>query len=179
MTPSMRRATVLLFLFAACSGDNESVPESDPMREVAGPGYIPEGAPTEAPAAPKPRKGATAIDFDTLSAFDYDPEVDIIPDEVLKLDGKLVELRGVMYYAVDDVDKVTDFYLMPNHMVCCYGTPRLNEAVQVTQPKGKSTQYVLNYYLIRGKLSVGAVRDEEGEVLCLYRLTDAEVEVLE
>ncbi len=169
----------MLFLLLAACGETDETPSEAPDREMAGPGFLPEGAPLEAPAAPKPRKGAKAIDFDTLSAFDYDPEADIIPDEVLELDGKLVELRGVMYYAVEDANKVTDFFLMPNHMICCFGTPRLNEAVEVTQPKGKSTQYVLNYYLIRGKLSVGAVRDDQGIVLCLYRLTNAEVEVLE
>ena len=175
----MRSAAALFLLLAACGSGEEPAREQDPMRELAGPGRIPEAAPRKPPAAPKPRKGAKAIDFDTLSAFDYDPEADIIPDDVLALDGKLVELRGVMYYGVDDPDKVADFFLMPNHMICCYGTPRLNEAVKVTQPKGKLTQYVLNYYVIRGKLSVGAVRDDQGIVVWLYRLTNAEVEVLE
>ena len=176
----MRRRTVLLLLVAAgCGGENDKTPSEAPEREMAGPGFLPENAPLKAPAAPKPRKGAKAIDFDTLSAFDYDPEADIIPDEVLELDGKLVELRGVMYYAVEDADNVTDFFLMPNHMICCFGTPRLNEAVEVTQPKGKSTQYVLNYYLIRGKLEVGAVHNDQGAVICLYRIRKAEVEVLE
>jgi len=152
---------------------------SQKPREMARRGYLPEDAPRDAPPAPKPRKGAQAIDFDTLSAFDYDPEADVIPDEVRALDGKLVELRGVMYYAIEDPDKVEDFFLMPNHMICCFGTPRLNEAVEVVQKKGRSTQYVLNYYLVRGKLAVGPVRDEQGNTLCLYRITNAEVESLE
>ena len=84
-----------------------------------------------------------------------------------------------MYYGVDDPDYVTDFYLMPNHMVCCYGTFRINEAVEVALKKGRATQYVLNYYLIRGTIHVGAIRDEEDRVLCLYQITDAEAEVLE
>ena len=147
--------------------------------EMAGPGYIPTGAPLRPPPAPPPRKGARSIDFDLLSYFDYDPEVDAIPDEVLELDGKVVELRGVMYYSVEDPDRVTDFYSMPNHMVCCFGIPRTNEIVEVFLKPKTYTQYVLNYYLIRGKLSVGAVRDDEDRVLCLYRITDAEVEVME
>lgn len=183
----MRASPLLLAIVLASCGSNEAPPAADAARkeperkarDVPGPGYIPKGAPLKPPPAPKPQKGATSIDFDTLSAFDYDPEANIIPDDVVALHGKLVELIGVMYYAVEDIDKVTDFYLMPNHMVCCFGTPRLNEAVEIKQKKGGVTQYVVNYYLIRGKLHVGPVRDEDGNVLCIYRITNAEVQVLE
>lgn len=168
---------MLLLLAAACGKLEDGA--RPPPREVAGPGYLPEDAPLEPPPAPAPKRGAKAIDFDTLGAFDYDPEADVIPDDVLALDGKLVELRGVMYYAVEDPEKVGDFYLMPNHMICCYGTPRLNDAVEVIQKKGRTTQYVLNYFLVRGKLEVGAVRGEDGAPICLYRISDAEVEVLD
>ncbi|MHC4958086.1 MAG: DUF3299 domain-containing protein [Planctomycetota bacterium] len=171
----MRALLLALLVLAACGGDEEAPPE----REMAGPGYIPPGAPLKPPPAPPPHKGFKAIEFDTLRAFDYDPEADIVPDDVRKLDGKQVELRGVMYYAVEDPEKVTDFYLMPDHMVCCFGTPRLNDAVEIIQKKGGVTQYVVNYYLIRGKLAVGQVTNEEGTVLCIYRITDADVEVLE
>ncbi|MHC4224887.1 MAG: DUF3299 domain-containing protein [Planctomycetota bacterium] len=149
------------------------------IRELAGPGYLPQGAPLRPPPLPPPRGGATAIDFDLLAGFDYDPEADVIPDEILALDGKEVELAGVMYYAVADPDRVTEFFLMPNHMICCFGTPRLNEAVEVVQRKGVSTQYLLNYFLVRGRLRVGQVVDDDGRVICLYRITDAEAEVLE
>jgi len=154
-------------------------PDAPPRREIAGPDFIPAGAPTDAPPAPAPRKGALPIDFDVLAAFDYDPEADLIPDDIRALHGKLVELRGVMYYGVDDVDRVSDFYLMPSHLVCCFGTPRANDTVKVELKSGTETQYVLNYYLIRGKLEVGLVRDEEGNALALYRIPNAEAEVLE
>ena len=154
-------------------------PKAPPRREIAGPDFVPAGAPTNAPPAPAPRKGAISIDFDVLAAFDYDPEADLIPDDVRALHGKLVELRGVMYYGVDDVDHVSDFYLMPSHLVCCFGTPRANDTVKIDLRPGTETQYVLNYYLIRGKLEVGLIRDEEGNALALYRIPDAEAEVLE
>jgi hypothetical protein len=78
-----------------------------------------------------------------------------------------------MYYAVADADHVTDFYLMPNHMVCCFGTPRINEAVDVKLRPGLVTRYVLNYFLVRGILDVAAVRDDRGRVLYLYRIREA------
>jgi len=151
----------------------------DRPREMVGPGYMPETAPRSAPPAPLPRAGATSVSFDLLSYFDYDPEADVIPDDVLALDGKRIELVGVMYYGVDDPDRITEFYLMPNHMVCCYGTFRINEAVEVALRPGLETQYVLNYYVIRGTIHVGAIRDEEDRVLVLYRITGAEAEILQ
>jgi hypothetical protein len=148
-------------------------------REMVGPGYMPTDAPLRAPPTPAPRAGAESVSFDLLSYFDYDPEADVIPEEVLALDGKRIELVGVMYYGVDDPDRVTGFYLMPNHMVCCYGTFRINEAVEVELEPGHTTQYVLNYFLVRGTLHVGAIRDDEDRVLALYRITGAEAEILQ
>jgi len=146
---------------------------------MVAPGYMPTDTPLKPPPAPPPREGAQRVDFDQLAAFDYDPEADYVPDEVMALDGKVVELIGVMYYGVEDPRKVTGFYMMPNHMICCYGTWRYNEVVEVRLRPRLVTQYVLNYYLVRGKLSIRAIRDEEGNFLVLYRIDDAEVEVLE
>lgn len=147
-------------------------------REMVGPGYLPADAPRNAPPTPPPRAGTTAVSFDLLSYFDYDPEADVIPDEVTALHGKRIELVGVMYYGVDNPDRVTEFYLMPNHMVCCYGTFRINEAVEVQLRPGRKTRYTLDYFLVRGTLHVGAIRDEGDRVLALYRITDAEAETL-
>jgi len=152
---------------------------ADPDRDLPGPGYIPEGAPLKAPPTGPPRKGYRAIDFDTLSAFDYDPEANVVPEDVEALSGTLVELSGVMYYGVEDPDRVEDFYLMPSHLVCCFGTPRANDTVSVKLKSGAHTQYVLNYYRIRGRIKVELLRDEAGNALALYRITDAEAEVLE
>lgn len=150
----------------------------DRGKEMVGPGYMPADAPRSAPQPPPPRAGATSVGFDLLSYFDYDPEADVIPEEVAALDGKRIELVGVMYYGVDDPDRVTEFYLMPNHMVCCYGTFRINEAVEVELRPGLKTRYALDYFLVRGTLHVGAIRDEEDRVLALYRISDAEAETL-
>jgi hypothetical protein len=160
-----------------CTGLDRRTPSV--AREMVGPGYLPTGTPLSAPPAPPPRDGAESIPFDLLSYYDYDPEADVIPEDVLALDGKRIELIGVMYYGVENPDRVTEFYLMPNHMVCCYGTFRLNEAVEVTLKPGRTTRYLLNYYLIRGILHVGAVRDAEDRVLCLYRIAEAAAEVME
>ena len=164
-----------------CIDAEPAAPENTPpaRRDMVGPGTMPADTPFRAPSAPPPRRGADTVDFSLLSYYDYDPEADVIPEGVLALDGKKIELIGVMYYGVEDPDRVTEFYLMPNHMVCCYGTYRINEAVKVTLKAGLRTQYVLNYYNIRGTLRVGAVRDDEDRVECLYHITAAEAEVME
>jgi len=173
---------VVLFLVLQPSGQG-SVEEADPAPPApppdrAGPGYIPPGAPTQAPEGPPPRPGTQRTDFNELSGYDYDPEADVIPDSILALHERFVELKGVMYYGVDDPANVTEFHFMPNHYVCCFGTPRTNEIVKVTMKPGTKTNYFLNYYLVRGTLEVGAKRDAKGRVLHLYWIRDAEVEVL-
>ena len=73
--------TVGLFILAAVVrlwALPPDTPAPEPERAVAGPGYMPAGAPTDAPPAPTPRKGAISIDFDVLAAFDYDPEVPVM-----------------------------------------------------------------------------------------------------
>jgi hypothetical protein len=152
---------------------------SDPAPPMAGPGYLPAEAPLVPPPTPPPRDGAVAVDFATLAGFDYDPEAGVVPDEVAALDGQQVELPGVMYYGVVEPGHVTEFYLMPNHLVCCFGTPRPNDTVEVTLPAGEATRYVLQYYLVRGRLAVEPVYDAQGNLLALYSIPDAAVEILE
>ena len=54
----------------------------------------------------------------------------------------------------------------------------MNQIVEVTLPEGEATEYLLDYYLVRGTLEVGPFYDEAGLALCLYRIANAEVEFL-
>lgn len=164
-------------LWLARDRDGPRAPESPPP--MAGPGYLPTEAPLIPPPLPSPHKGAISVDFSTLAGFEYDAEAGVVPDEVAALDGRLVELAGVMYYGVTEPGHVTEFYLMPNHLVCCFGTPRPNDTVEVTLPEGEATHYVLQYYLVRGHLAVEPVYDEQGYLLALYSIPDASVAILE
>ena len=114
-----------------------------------------------------------------LSEGKVETETDVVPDEVRALDGAQVELRGVMYYGVDDPEHVTEFYLMPNHLICCFGTPRPNDTVAVTLRDGLVARYLLAFHLVRGRLRVAPLRDEAGNLLALYAIDDAELEVLQ
>jgi len=156
-------------------------PDSEPAlsgRVMASQGFIPPGAPLKAPPRPAPRDGYLPVDFALLAGFEFEAESRSLPEEVAALDGKPVEVIGVMYFAVEDPDRVTEFFLMPDHTVCCFGTPRVNQIVEVLLPGGEATEYVLDYYLVRGVLRIGPFFDERGLSLCLYRVADAEVEFL-
>jgi hypothetical protein len=147
-------------------------------RVMASRGFIPPGAPLRAPPRPAPRHGAVAVGFDQLAGFEFSPESGVVPDAVQALEGRLVEVIGVMYYSVPDPARVTEFFLMPDHSVCCFGTPRANQIIDVRLPKGEETEYVLDYYLVRGRLRVGPFYDDTGLLLCLYLIEDASVEFL-
>jgi len=182
-----RIAALVLVLLALLAGSawlllprarTEAEDPGTPM-PMAGPGYLPPGAPVDPPPAPPPHPGHTAVDFALLAGFDYDPEADVVPEEVRELDGRLVELRGVLYYGIPDPERVTEFYLMPNHLICCFGTPRPNDTVAVTLREGLVIRYSLAFQLVRGRLRVEPLRDEAGNLLALYAIDDAQAEALQ
>ncbi|MEM8883424.1 MAG: DUF3299 domain-containing protein [Planctomycetota bacterium] len=160
------------------AGNEGVAPRGMSERVMAAKGFIPPDAPLQPPPRPRPRRGARPADFEDLSGFEFDEEAGIVPEAIRALDGEMVEVIGVMYFVVDDPARVVEFFLMPDHTVCCYGTPRLNQILEVTLPAGRATEYLLDYYLIRGRLEIGPFYDEEGLALCLYRIADAEVEIL-
>ena len=133
----------------------------------------------EPPDRPTPRKGAVAADFADLAGFEYEMEGGELPPDIEALRNRAVEVIGVMYFSVEDPDHVTGFYLMPDHTVCCFGTPRINQILDVQLPDERATEYSLEYFLVRGVLEVGPFFDDSGLALCLYRIRDAEVEILE
>jgi len=147
-------------------------------RVLASRGFLPPGAPLQPPPAPEPRDGAVSVGFGHLAGFDYAPESGSVPEAIRRLDGKTVEVLGVMYFSVPDPARVTEFFLMPDHTVCCFGTPRLNQIIEVVLPEGDATEYVLDYYLVRGRLQIGPFYDDAGFALCLYRIEDAVVEFM-
>ena len=148
-------------------------------RVMASKGFVPPGAPIAPPARPTPRRGALPADFADLAGFEFEMESAVVPDAIESLRGRVVEVIGVMYFSVEDPDHVAEFYLMPDHTICCFGTPRINQIVDVQLPTGRATRYALDYYLVRGVLEIGPFFDEDGLALCLYRIAEAEVEFLE
>ena len=114
------------------------------------------------------------IGFNDLSAKFYNPETpeekvdtvvrkdreyleDFVPDNILDLDGKPVEIAGFMMPLSLNGQNVEEFFLMPDMGGCCFGMmPALNGYVFARSEKG--TELFNNIPIrIRGKLEVEEV----------------------
>lgn len=139
---------------------------------------------------PKPAKDGTLYltlkwlgNYDlTLPRYD-DPEIleklnDQIPEWAWDLDDKPIQVDGFALPLEFASGAVTRFFLTPDQMGCCFGgAPGFNQVVEVVvAPPGKKGIATYGAYAVRGKLVVGAAKDESGYVTSLYRLEAESVE---
>ena len=90
--------------------------------------------------------GYLKVGFERLSGFTFNPApydpakpntpppsaADQIPERVKQLDGKKTMLTGFMLPVKTDKGLVTEFLLMKDPMMCCYGVvPQINEWIVV------------------------------------------------
>ena len=150
------------------------------------------GAPdAAAPAAPsgpvKEVDGHLQVEFARLSDFKieapaYDPNVKPedalaavdrqIPEAVKRFDGKRAQITGFMLPVKMEGQLVSQFLLMRDQMMCCYGVvPRMNDWIIVTA--AKPVKYTPDVPIsFRGKLAVKAMQ-ENGFITGIYLLEDA------
>lgn len=135
------------------------------------------------------RHGFLALPWDGLSGYDYDTDsatelhaanrpIGMIPRAIAKLDGRTVMLKGFMLAVTMDDDRVKEFMLMKNQLLCCYGvTPKMNEWVYVTCRA--NADYVKDVPVtVYGRLRVGEQFDG-GALNSIYRLDADDVELPE
>jgi hypothetical protein len=128
------------------------------------------------------------VTFDELAAFDYvlppamdgdaDPEPGRgaieehgrIPDSIQALDGRLVGLRGFMLPTRLEGGLTTEFLLMRDQSMCCFGVmPRINEWVGVTMI-GRGVRPMMDQPVtVFGRLHVGESY-EGGVMVGIYRM---------
>ena len=89
-----------------------------------------------------------------------------LPDEIQELDGKTIEIEG--YMAIGTLEGVDTFELVPESCEC--GRSKVNHFVRVTISDGL-TRYRPGRIKLTGKFSVSEVKDEDGFVESVYRLT--------
>lgn len=89
-----------------------------------------------------------------------------LPDEIQELDGKTIEIEG--YMAVGTLEGVDTFELVPESCEC--GRSKVNHFVLVTITDGL-TSYRPGRIKLTGEFSAGEVKDEDGFVESVYRLT--------
>jgi hypothetical protein len=133
------------------------------------------------------KNGYLAVGFDKLSAFPatviyeivdsntpafyYAPKLTSeIPQDIRALNGKEVAIKGFMLPVKQHERRVTEFILLKNQGMCCFGkAPNVNEWVQVAV-EGEGFKAVLDQPVtIYGKLLVGEYR-ENRHALWIYRL---------
>jgi hypothetical protein len=144
--------------------------------------------PAEAPKTPpEVVDGYLKLGFDRLGSYPFvpptfDPTVDPkavpptgeeqIPAEVKSWNGRKVLVAGFMMPLKMEQGLVTEFLLMKNTLMCCYGTPpNLNELILVKTAHGVHAQMdqPISFY---GQLKVGATFDN-GYLSGIYQLEDA------
>ena len=139
---------------------------------------------------PKPAKDGTLfLTLKWLGNYDLelprydDPEIlqklnKQIPEWAWDLDGKPIQVDGFALPLEFASGAVTRFFLTPDQMGCCFGgAPGFNQVVEVVvEPPGKKGIATYGAYAVRGKLEVGAAKDDSGYVTSLYRLVAQTVE---
>jgi hypothetical protein len=93
-----------------------------------------------------------------------------IPETIRKLDQQSVAVKGYMLPLKVEQGAVTEFLLMRDQSMCCFGTvPKINEWVSV-KTIGKGVKPVMDEPVtIFGRLHVGEMR-ENGYLVGIYRM---------
>jgi hypothetical protein len=93
-----------------------------------------------------------------------------IPQDVLALNGKDVSLTGFMLPMKYEGKLTTEFLLLKNQSLCCYGKPpRITEWVNVRMARKGIKPIMDEPVTVCGIFHVGEVR-QNGELLGVYRL---------
>jgi hypothetical protein len=109
------------------------------------------------------------LSFEVLKKWTYVEGKTPIPDFIRAFDGKIVDMTGYMM-ALNTVDNIRSFILMPSLFGCCYGQPpAVNHVVLVKMAGGKTAKYFEDVVRVRGRFHCSEER-YEGELLSLYRI---------
>jgi len=123
--------------------------------------------------------GAQAVGFDKLASYDFTapeseakaPEAEAqIPARIREFNDKQVTVTGFMLPVKMDGGLVTEFLLVKDPMMCCYGVmPKVNEWV-VVKMVGKGVPPLMDIPItFEGQLKVGQIY-EGGYLTGLYLL---------
>ena len=123
-------------------------------------------------------KGVEEAPWSLLGGFSWKDGM-TLPEKVLALNGKKVGIAGYMMSAGEFQD-IHDFLLVESQWSCCFGVPpEVHQVLGVHIPASATGIEMVNVpVLVIGRLEVGEIRDG-GWVTSVYRIQDAEVDVLE
>ncbi|HEY1629257.1 MAG TPA: DUF3299 domain-containing protein, partial [Tepidisphaeraceae bacterium] len=104
-----------------------------------------------------------------LGNFDYNPDKGGIPDDVKRLSGSTIRLKGYMI-PLYQAAHITHFALVPSLFSCCFGQPpQVQHTIVCSCPNGKAISYDPDQIVVEGKLSVEEKRDD-GYVTSIFQL---------
>jgi hypothetical protein len=188
--PERRPAGGTAALPATSATTTNAVPVCDQPPAQSGAAVVASPAAPAMPSASQPpettRDGYLDIGFDKLGAYKFevtdamvagvaDPAAtakkisDQIPTDIKALDRKRVAVKGFMLPLYVRHARVTQFLLLRNQMMCCYGiTPRMNEWIVVNMPGGVHS--VMDRTItVYGTLNVGESR-ENNALVGIYQM---------
>ena len=162
--------TGVLILNAAIPEENEGKGPKTPDQAVAGSGDVRgRGEEEKTAASPRPkvevRKSSNSsrakgdINFDDL-AFDIEKDAKFKPglltDEIKKLDGVKVQLRGyILPSTLFKETNIDQFVLVRDNQECCFGPgAALFDCVIVEMVPGKTTDFVTRPVTVEGKFKI-------------------------
>lgn len=138
--------------------------------------------------------GYQSVSFDRLADYVYLQSLDVpgeepaskemieqvnrIPDSIKELDAKPISVTGFMMPLDISPEGVTGFLLVKDQTLCCWGMKiaMMNEWIRVQMKPGKTASYVKHApTTVRGVISVGEEKTEDGFVLSIYRMEGDEV----
>lgn len=107
------------------------------------------------------------VGFPVLAGYEY-KEGMTLPQEVVDLHHKVVEIRGFMRREFAGSGPVNSFMLI-NDACGCMGTPMMNEIVFCTLPENVEMELLSGVVTVSGKLYVGEEK-EDGDVILIYAM---------
>lgn len=112
--------------------------------------------------------GVSKVDFLFLGGFRYEGNSEEIPEPVLRLDGRMIEITGYMLPVETDRGRVKSFLLVNSRLACCFGVmPRTNEFIFAKVREGRGVLYHNDVPVtVKGILDVGS----DNVVSSLYTL---------
>jgi uncharacterized protein len=148
---------------------------------------VPTNLPGPGPATEPMLPGYVGVGFEKLAAFDFTltealvkgapqdgaasaPPASQIPEDIRKLDGQRVGIRGFLLPVKMDDGLAVEFLLMRDRSFCCYGAPpKINQWITV-HLKGHGVKPVMDQVItVYGTLHVAEMR-ENGFLVGIYAL---------
>lgn len=162
-----RRIILFLLLFASGCIAAE---ESKPVAVADAVSALPFNSEKRKPHVPPAPGEALELTVKELGNFNYDVDRGgNIPDDVKKLSGSLVRVRGFMI-PLDQRENITQFSLVPSLLSCCFGKPpQVHHSIIASAPKGKAVNYFADEITVEGMLHVEEKKDE-GYIVSVFTI---------